>query len=78
MNEHEKMLITKYDLLFESRLTKTETLLTALETTMKDIKLDIREIKNEMKNDFKYYLYMYAAGYLSLVGIMAKGFKWFQ
>ena len=31
MTEHEQMLITKYDLLFESRLTKVETTLENLE-----------------------------------------------
>ena len=71
MTENERMLLTKYDLLFESRLTRVET---TIEILLKDVK----EIKAEMKTDFKFYMYVYFTGMVGLAGLMAKGFNWFN
>lgn len=46
MKEAEKAAITKYDLYYESRMTKVES---AIET----ITYDVKEIKKEIKADFR-------------------------
>ena len=64
--EHEKMLITKYDLLFESRLTKVETTMDILLKDVKEIKMDLRWILGIM------------LGFQGIIlSLMAKGFHWF-
>lgn len=73
LTEHEKMLITKYDLLFESRLTKVETTITNLEKDIKDIKIDMRWLIGIMLGGFAGCFGFMAA----LFGLMAHGFKWF-
>jgi len=65
MNEREKMLITKYDLLFESRLTKVETTMSSMETDMREIRSDLR-----------WMLGLLIGFSTTIVGIMAHGFKW--
>lgn len=66
MTEHENMIITKYDLYFESRLSK-------LEADTSTMKLDLKDIKN----DLRWIIGMTLAGYGSLFALMAHGFKWF-
>lgn len=65
MTEAEKMVITKYDLLYEQRMTRVET---SLENLMKDV----GEIKKDMRTDFRWLLAMMIA----LLATMAKGFGW--
>lgn len=63
--EKETALLTKYDLLFESRLSKTEQSLSHLDETCKDIKADLR------------WMFGILIGFdLGLLVVMAKGFKW--
>ena len=58
-------LITKYDLLFESRLSKTEQALENLNDTCKEIKSDLR------------WMFGIMLGFSGiLLGLMAKGFHW--
>jgi hypothetical protein len=65
--EHIQMIITKYDLLFESRLTKVETTLTNLDKHIIEIKSDIR------------WMFGIMLGFSGvLLGLMAKGFHWVQ
>lgn len=65
MNLQEKISLTKYDLLFESRLTKVETVISNLEKDVKEIKIDIRWILGLM-----------ISFSTIMIGIMAKGFHW--
>lgn len=63
--EQERMIITKYDLLFESRLTKAE-------TTTEILRSDIKEIKT----DLRWILGLMISFSTIMIGIMAKGFHW--
>lgn len=45
MTKEEQLIITKYDLLFESRLTKVECGYQELSDTVKEIKQDIKDVK---------------------------------
>jgi len=64
--EYIQATITKYDLLFESRLSKTEQALTDLQSTCKEIKADLR------------WMFGIMLGFSGVVlGLMAHGFKWF-
>jgi hypothetical protein len=58
--------ITKYDLLFESRLTRVETTCEHLNKTC-----------DELKSDMRWLMRMFAGGFLLLAGLMAKGFHWY-
>ena len=70
MTETEKMIITKYDLLYESRMTKVE-------TTLENLDKYIRETSKEMKTDFRWIVIIMLGGFGTLFGLMAHGFKWF-
>jgi len=66
MTEPEKMLITKYDLLFESRLTRVE-------ATMDNLDKHIIELKSDLR-----WLLGVMIGFGGIIlGLMAKGFHWF-
>jgi len=67
MTEYEKMLITKYDLLFESRLTRVE-------ATMDNLDQHIKEIKSDLR-----WMFGIMLGFSGIMmGLMAKGFHWFN
>ncbi len=64
-DEQEKLLITKYDLLFESRLTRVETTMDNLDKHIVEIKSDLRWLLGVM------------LGFSGvMLGLMAKGFHW--
>ncbi len=65
MATKEELLITKYDLLFESRLTKVE-------TTMEILVKDMQEIKH----DIRWLLGLMISFSTIFIGIVAKGFHW--
>lgn len=67
--KEEQMIITKYDLLFESRLSKVESSIDHMNKSMDDIKVDMRGIKSEFRWLFGLILV--------LGGMMAKGFGWY-
>lgn len=64
-NKLDEITITKYDLLFESRLTKVE-------TTMEILKSDSKEIKT----DLRWILGLMISFSTIIIGVMAKGFHW--
>jgi len=70
MTEQEKIIITKYDLLYEQRMTRVETV---LETLAKDV----TEIKKDIKSDFRWLLGIIIGSNAGLFALMAHGFKWF-
>jgi hypothetical protein len=64
--EQEQIVITKYDLYYESRLTRMETIAEQLVETTKEIKSDLR------------WMFGIMIGFSGiLLGLMAKGFHWF-
>ena len=65
MTETEQLIITKYDLFYESRLTKTETTNEVLKEDMRDIKRDLRLLLGVMLS---------FSGIM--LGLMSKGFHW--
>jgi hypothetical protein len=65
-NEQEQAAITKYDLYYESRMTRMETIAEQLVETTKEIKSDLR------------WMFGIMIGFSGiLLGLMANGFKWF-
>lgn len=77
MTTKEEIIITKYDLLFESRLSKTETSLEHINDSLQhlrdDLNRNIFELRAQMKSDFRWLF-----GLIVLLGgIMAKGFGWY-
>jgi len=72
MTEQEKMSLTKYDLYFESRLSKLEAIQESLNDEVKQIKKDMAYMKSSMKSDFRWLVSLM----LALLGVMAKGFNW--
>ncbi len=82
--EQERIAITKYDLYYESRMTKVESAIEHLADDMKEIKIELREIRNDMKSDYRWLFGIMLGGFLALLGgtgtlfgLMAHGFKWF-
>lgn len=69
MTDKEQMLITKYDLMYEARLTRVETV---LENIDKNMTVNFKEIKSDMRWLFGMMITMSGI----LLSIMAKGFHW--
>jgi hypothetical protein len=69
MTEQERIIITKYDLLYEQRMTRVE-------TTLEGMDKMLREGFKEMKIDFRWLVLIMLGGFGTLFGIMANGFKW--
>jgi len=76
MNEAEKTTITKYDLLYEQRMTRVE-------TTLENLGLYIKDASKEMKSDFRWIVVIMLSGFgltwgmmAGLFGLVAHGFKW--
>jgi len=65
MNEHEKIVITKYDLLYEQRMSRVETTLEHFNAVMVEVKHDIR-----------WMLGLMITFSAIILGLMAKGFHW--
>ena len=72
----EQASINKYDLLFESRLTRAETINEHLVKDISEIKTSLNSMRSEMKSDFRWMLTIIGSGLISLLGLMAHGFKW--
>jgi hypothetical protein len=77
MKELEQTTITKYDLLYEQRMTRVE-------TTLENLGGYIKEVSRDMKSDFRWIIGIMLAGFgvllgtfAALFGLMAHGFKWF-
>jgi hypothetical protein len=66
-SKHIEQVITKYDLLFEQRLTRTETLCEKLEQDMTEIRVSYRWLIGIM-----------IGGFSGMFGLMAHGFKWWS
>lgn len=77
MDNQEKIIITKYDLLYEQRMTRVETNLENVHKTMDNLNITIREFAREMKADFRWIVIIMLSGFGTLFGLMAHGFKWF-
>lgn len=72
MMNTENISITKYDLLFESRLTRVESAMENFSISVKILSDELRETRKDMKADFRWMIAMM----IGLVTIMAKGFHW--
>lgn len=70
MTTKEELIITKYDLLFESRLTKVESNLINMDK-------EFRDSFREIKTDLRWLLGLMIAFSTILIGAMAKGFHWY-
>jgi len=62
ISKSDQITITKYDLMYEQRMTRVESTLEHLAKDAKEIKSDLRWILGLM---------------IALLGVMAKGFHWF-
>ncbi len=73
ITSNEKMLLTKYDLLYEQRMTRVETTLENVDKSLTEIKEGMREIRS----DFRWLFGLMIVFSGSLLGVMAKGFHWY-
>lgn len=76
-NEEMQLKMTKYDLLFESRLTKVETSLDHLDKTMDDLKKEVKDGFTDVRSDFKWIFKMMLGFSAILLAVMSKGFHWY-
>lgn len=83
MHKDEQLAITKYDLLFEQRMTRVESAIERIDRSLFEIKNENKEIKNENKevrmeirSDFRWLLALMIGFGITLTGVMAKGFGW--
>ena len=88
MKEHEKLLITKYDLLYEQRMTRVETAIEGMEKRFTD-RMDLMDKRldsmdrrmmegfKDIKTDFRWLVLIMLGSFGTLFGFMAHGFKWF-
>lgn len=60
----------------EARVAKLEVAVEYIQRDITDIKIDLREIKKDAREDFRILAGMIAALGLGLSGLMAKGFHW--
>jgi hypothetical protein len=73
MKIKEDMLITKYDLLFESRISKAEESLIHLDKKIDRLDKNLSDVKMQMNSNFR-WLFGLIVG---LGAVMAKGFHWY-
>jgi uncharacterized membrane protein YjjP (DUF1212 family) len=83
ITKDEQAAITKYDLLYEQRMTRVESAIENVNQSLIDIKQDnkefrneFKEIRNEMRSGFKWLLTFMIGFSIALVDVMAKGFHW--
>jgi len=69
MKSNEQILLTKYDLLFESRMTRVE-------TALEGFGRDVSDIKKDIKSDFRWLLGIILASNAGLFALISHGFKW--
>ena len=60
----------------DARLAKLEVLADHIQSDLKDVKQDMREIKKDAKEDFRVLFGSLILVALGLAGLMAKGFHW--
>jgi len=69
MTKEEQLAITKYDLLYEQRVTRVETTIENIDRNMTE---NFREIKTDLR--WMFGLMIMITGIL--LGVMSKGFHW--
>jgi hypothetical protein len=81
--DQEKLLITKYDLLFESRLSKTEEALKHIDSTLSGLRNTVDRLDRtmqdgfrELRGDYKWLLGLMLTTTGATLLIMAHGFHW--
>ena len=62
----------------EARLVRLETLAEVTERRLTAIESDTKEIRKEIASAKIWALLLFGAGWVSLVGVMAKGFGWLK
>ncbi len=61
----------------EARVAKLESAVEYIQRDIGELKDDVREIRRDMRTDFRLLFGAIIATALSLAGLMAKGFHWF-
>ena len=84
MTESEQLSINKYDLMFESRLTRVETTLENfdkrfghIDNRFGQIDKHMSEGFKELKSDIRWMFGIMLGGFAGIFGLMAHGFHWF-
>lgn len=65
-----------YDGGMEARVAKLEAAMEFVQRELSDIKADLREVKRDARTDFRITWGAMITGFLSLAGLLAKGFGW--
>ena len=60
----------------EARMAKVEAAVEHIQSDLGEMKIDMREIRSNARSDFRWTLAAYGAGFMALIGVMAKGFGW--
>lgn len=60
----------------EARVAKLEAVAESIQRDIGDLKADVREIRRDMRTDFRLLFGALIAVSLGLAGLMAKGFHW--
>ncbi|ECM3181141.1 hypothetical protein QB94_12990 [Salmonella enterica subsp. enterica serovar Newport] len=61
----------------ESRVAKLESDVGHINSTLQEMKDDIREIRRDLRSDFRIIFGALISVAIGLAGLMAKGFHWF-
>ena len=65
-----------YDDGMEARVAKLQAGLEHIQSDMKDLKGDVREVRSNARTDFIITWAALIAGFVGIAGMMAKGFHW--
>ena len=60
----------------EARMAKLEAAVEHIQSDLGEMKIDMREIRNNARSDFRWMVLAYGTGFMALIGVMAKGFGW--
>ena len=60
----------------EARIAKLEAAVEHIQSDVSDIKTGLRQIRGDMRSDFRWTLAAFGAGFAALLGILGAGFNW--
>lgn len=77
MSHQEQLSINKYDLLFESRLSKVEATMDNLDKNINRIDIHMREGFKDVKSEIRWMFGLMITSLTGIFAFMAHGFHWY-